>query len=95
MPGYHDDCLMALAMCLWVAEHSFKNLERLEKQNKAMLNAWLGGNSTTNTNNNRTAFVTNENGVKKAHPKPRFNPYKGNGLQDPNGDYLWLFNGMK
>lgn len=95
MPGYHDDCLMALAMCLWVAEHSFKNLERLEKQNKAMLSAWLGGSSTTNTSDTRTAFVTNDNGVKKAHPKPRFNPYRTRDIQDPNGDYLWLFNGLK
>jgi len=95
MPGYHDDCLMALAMCLWVAEHSFKNLERLEKQNKAMLSAWLGGSSTTNTSDTRTAFVTNDNGVKKAHPKPKFNPYKTRNIQDPNGDYLWLFNGLK
>ena len=95
MPGYHDDCLMALAMCLWVAEHSFKNLERLEKQNKAMLSAWLGGSSTTNASDTRTAFVTNNNGVKKAHPKPRFNPYRTRDIQDPNGDYLWLFNGLK
>lgn len=92
MDGYNDDCIMALGMALWVAEHSFKNLERLEKQNKAMLSAWLGGSSNnTNTSDNRNGFVTKQNGVKTAHPRPRFNPYNSRGIQDPNGDYSWLF----
>lgn len=42
MTGYHDDLLMALAMGLWVLEHSFKNLERVNEQTKAMLNAFIG-----------------------------------------------------
>lgn len=92
MDGYNDDCIMALGMALWVAEHSFKNLERLEKQNKAMLSAWLGGSSnTTNTTDNRNGFVTKQNGVKTSHPRPKFNPYNSRGIQDPHGDYSWLF----
>lgn len=42
MYGYHDDLLMSLAMGLWVLEHSFKNLERVNEQTKAMLNAFIG-----------------------------------------------------
>lgn len=42
MFGYHDDLLMGLAMGLWVLEHSFKNLERVNEQTKAMLNAFIG-----------------------------------------------------
>jgi hypothetical protein len=37
MEGYHDDILMSCAMALWAIEYSFKSLERLEKQTKAML----------------------------------------------------------
>ena len=47
--GYHDDLLMSLGMALWVVEHSFKNLEKLEKQNKAILNAWLGSANAQKT----------------------------------------------
>lgn len=96
--GYHDDLLMALGMCLWVVEHSFKNLEKLEKQNKAMLSAWLIG---ANTNPQQTelergsGFVSNQNRNKAVAPKPKFNPVVSKNMQDPTGQYLWLFSGSK
>jgi hypothetical protein len=40
MEGYHDDT-MSCAMALWAIEYSFKSLERLEKQTKAMLGSWF------------------------------------------------------
>jgi hypothetical protein len=98
MEGYHDDLLMALGMCLWVVEHSFKNLEKLEKQNKAMLSAWLIG---ANTNPQQTelekgsGFVSNQNRNKAAAPKPKFNPVVSKNMQDPTGQYMWLFSGSK
>jgi hypothetical protein len=98
MDGYHDDLLMALAMCLWVVEHSFKNLEKLEKQNKAMLNAWLIGanlNQQQNELERGTGFVSNEDRNKVAKPKPKFNPVVSKNMQDPNGQYLWLFSGSR
>ena len=51
MDGYHDDLIMALAMGLWVLQTSFKNLEKLNKQTKAMLNAWgvTGGDTEPNS----------------------------------------------
>jgi hypothetical protein len=98
MEGYHDDLLMALGMCLWVVEHSFKNLEKLEKQNKAMLSAWLIG---ANTNPQQTdlekgsGFVSNQNRNKAAAAKPKFNPVVSKNMQDPTGQYMWLFSGSK
>ncbi len=101
MDGYHDDLLMSMAMCLWVVEHSFKNLEKLEKQTKAMLNSWTGGNSspakvTPQTDLERgTNFVSQENRNKAAVPKPKFNPIVAKNMQDPTGRYMWLFSGSK
>ena len=97
MEGYHDDLLMSLAMCLWVLEHSFKNLERLEKQTKAILNGWLAGTNTQTTieAERGTGFVSNENRNKSATSKPKFNPIVSKNMQDPTGKYMWLFSGSK
>lgn len=97
MEGYHDDLLMAIGMCLWVVEHSFKNLERLENQNKAMLKAWIGSSSLPNDNEKErgTGFVNQQNRNKQAQPKPKFNPSVSKNMQDPTGKYLWLFSGLK
>jgi len=98
MEGYHDDLLMALGMCLWVVEHSFKNLEKLEKQNKAILNSWLAGVNTnpTQTDLERgSSFVSKENRNRTSAPKPKFNPIVSKNMQDPNGQYMWLFSGTK
>jgi thiaminase len=98
MDGYHDDLIMALAMCLWVLEHSFKNLERLEKQTKAMLSSWVGGAAS---NNNESEIARGSNFVpqalrnKKAIQKPKFSPIVAKNMQDPTGQYMWLFSGSK
>jgi hypothetical protein len=87
MEGYHDDLLMSLAMCLWVMEHSFKKLERLEKQNKAILNSWLSGG---NTPSKLTIEDKNpETGVITQKINPKHTAYKN--VQDPMGQYSWLF----
>jgi hypothetical protein len=89
MEGYHDDLLMSLGMALWVVEHSFKNLERLEKQNKAMLNSWLGGSSNTQTTTKVTNPATGEV-TKKINPEHR--AYRN--IQDPRGEHMWLFGNL-
>jgi hypothetical protein len=99
MDGYHDDLLMAMGMCLWVVEHAFKNLEKLEKQTKAMLNSWTGGvNIATKTQieaERGTGFVSKDNRNKAVTPKPKFNPIVSRNMQDPTGKYMWLFSGSK
>jgi len=96
--GAHDDLLMALAMVLWVMEHSFKSLERLEKQNKAILNAWLVGAQQSPQEletEKGSGFVSKENRNIKSNQKPKFNHVVGRNTQDPTGQYLWLFSGSK
>jgi hypothetical protein len=94
MDGYHDDLIMSMAMCLWVLEHSFKNLEKLEKQTKAILNSWVNStNLTTNENSRGTGFVPKNH--KTALPKPNFSPMVSKNMQDPTGKYMWLFSGSK
>ncbi len=99
MDGYHDDLLMAMAMCLWILEHAFKNLEKLEKQTKAMLNGWLagaGGTTQVSTELERgNGFVPKANKGKSATPKPNFSPIVSKNMQDPTGQYMWLFSGSK
>jgi len=40
MKGYHDDLLMPIGMCLFVASTSFKDLEKSKGQAKAMVSSW-------------------------------------------------------
>ena len=96
MRGYHDDLIMAMCMALWVLEHSFKKLEKMEKQNKAMLASWtIGSPNKTPKEEDNTGFVSKANRNKKALKKPKFSRNVSKNMQDPNGDYLWLFSGFK
>ena len=98
MEGYHDDLLMSMGMALWVIEHSFKNLEKLEKQTKAMLSSWVAGAPTENPALAPVAgdgFVSAGNRNKAATPAPKFSPVVAKNMQDPTGKYMWLFSGSR
>lgn len=98
MDGYHDDLLMSLGMCLWVLEYSFKNLQKANSQNKAILSSWTTGGQTTAAIKEQSyegGFVAQNNKGKKTAPRPRFNPNVSKNMQDPTGQYMWLFSGMK
>ena len=93
MEGYHDDLLMAFGMPLWVLEHSFKKLEKVKSQTKAMLNSWkVGGAKTTDESG---GFVPKGQRGKKSLPKPNFSKSVGKDMQDPTGANAWLFSGMR
>lgn len=99
MEGKHDDLLMSLGMALWTLEHSFKKLEKLKSKTKAMLAGWVmagnGSQSEIDQENNRNGFVSKANRGKKAAEKPKFSPTVSKNMQDPNGNYMWLFSGMR
>jgi len=38
--GHHDDCIMSIAMALYVAEIAFPSLVKVVSQTKAMLDSW-------------------------------------------------------
>ncbi len=88
MEGYHDDLLMSLGMALWVLEYSFKNLERLEKQTKAILNSWMATSSTQGASITGLDMETGKE-VKKILPQTQYKNHA-----DPRGEFLWLFSGM-
>jgi len=82
------NCIMAMGMGLWVLEHSFKNLERMEKQTKAILNSWVGSSSTS-----PTIKVINEKGNVETKINEKHIAYKN--VQDPRGEFNWLFGGKR
>jgi hypothetical protein len=92
MEGYHDDCLMALGMGLWILEHSFRKLRKVSEQTKSMLSGWVMPNNESHVS---SGFVPKDGRGKKSLPKPKFSPLVSKNMQDPNGDYSWLFSGMK
>jgi hypothetical protein len=96
MAGYNDDLIMSFGMALWIMETSFKKLKKLESQTKALLSAWQVGSSNAKTNDiYNTGFVPKEQRNKKNTGKPKFNPIVSKNMQDPRGDYLWLFSGLR
>jgi len=88
MEGYHDDIIMAYAMCIFIVQTSFKKLEQVEKQTKAMLDSWV------NVSNKNTVPTLSEQ--KYTNPfytnTPTYHPKQSNksGNND-NGEYNWLF----
>jgi len=89
MEGYHDDLLMSLGMALWVLEHSFKNLEKLEKQTKAMLSSWASSANVSPT----VSTINPETKQIEKKINPNHSAYKN--VQDPKGEYAWLFGKIK
>jgi len=85
MDGYHDDIIMAYAMPIFIVQTSFKKLEQVEKQTKAMLDSWVNTSSqngtTTSNNNHNNPFYVNT---------PTYHPKQNTGNND-NGEYNWLF----
>lgn len=82
--GKHDDLIMAMAMGLFVLEHSFKQLKSLVKKNKAMLASWISVSSAGEIKDLNTP-------VNKPKKTPNFNPIVAKNMQDPRGEYMWLF----
>ena len=89
MEGYHDDLIMSLAMCIFVVQTSFKRLEQIEKQTKAMLESWINV-----SNEKRIELLDNTN---KTHVNPfytntpTYNPKPPHGGNNDDGEYNWLF----
>ena len=87
MEGYHDDIIMAYAMAIFIVQTSFKKLEQVEKQTKAMLESWV------NVSNIQSKPMIN--GQQHINPfytnTPTYNPVHPNNGNNDNGEYNWLF----
>ena len=93
MKGSHDDLIMALGMCLFVANTSFKKLHESDNMTKAMLDSWK---VTNHVPENKTQYLL-ENEIVDTRPKPGKiynNPQESlrsnNNLQNTR-DFSWLF----
>jgi hypothetical protein len=93
MKGSHDDLIMALGMCLFVANTSFKKLHESDNMTKAMLDSWK---VTNHVPENKTQYLL-ENEIVDTRPKPGKiynNPQEllrsNNNLQNTR-DFSWLF----
>lgn len=95
MDGYHDDLIMALAMVLYVHQFAFKELEKLESKTKAMLSGWVSSASRGSNVDPNSAFTPKSMRKQGTTGRPNFDHQTRKNMQDPNGDYLWLFSGMK
>jgi hypothetical protein len=96
MDGYHDDCIMSLGMALWILESSFKKLQKLEKQTKAILSSWSNGSTNKVVDEAyNTGFVPKDKRNKTSTGRPNFKSGMPKNIQDPRGEYLWLFSGSK
>ena len=104
MVGYHDDLLWGLAMGLYVANTTFKEIERNKNKSAAMIDSWMT-TTTVNKNideikpaaekfNSSTTFATTNPSDPRTHdPMAPFNPNQA----DPRRmyqEYQWLFGKM-
>ena len=92
MKGSHDDLIMALGMCLFVANTSFKKLHESDNMTKAMLDSWK-----TNINSaplkheyllEDTISAQPKDG--KIYNKPKEFQHNNNNLENTR-DFSWLF----
>lgn len=93
MKGSHDDLIMALGMCLFVANTSFKKLHESDNMTKAMLDSWK---VTNHVPENKTQYLL-ENEVVDTRPKagkiynnPQELLRNNNNLKNTR-DFSWLF----
>lgn len=85
MKGYHDDLLMGIAMCCYVAQTSFKDLQKSQGQTKAMLDSWVVSTNTTDT-------IQELNVTENNHMNSRGDLSKQ--VQYANSEHNWVFFGM-
>ncbi len=93
MKGSHDDLIMALGMCLFVANTSFKKLHESDNMTKAMLDSWK---VTNHVPENKAQYLL-ENEIVDTRPKagkiynnPQELLRNNNNLQNTR-DFSWLF----
>jgi len=86
MEGYHDDLIMAYAMPVFIVQTTFKKLEKIENQTKAMLDSWA---TVTSSKEETTPKQTHVNPFYSN--TPTYNPKQGNSGNHDNGEYNWLF----
>ncbi len=97
MKGSHDDLIMALGMCLFVANTSFKKLHEADNLTKAMLDNWK---IRDNTPENKTQYFLDNQSIDsrpkdgKTYNNPRELLNNNNNMQNTR-DFSWLFGNIR
>ena len=105
MVGYHDDLLWALAMGIYVANTTFKEIERNKNRSVAMMDSWMVTSSentliqSTKPKEERhlsstTFATTDERNERFPEPMDPFRPMDANVGPEIYKTYGWLFGGM-
>jgi hypothetical protein len=105
MVGYHDDLLWALGMGVYVANTTFKEIERNKNRSVAMMDSWM---TTTSENahiqstkprqerelSSTTFATTDQRNDRFPDPMDPFRPMDANVGPEIYKNYGWLFGGM-
>jgi hypothetical protein len=83
--NHHDDCIMGIAMALYVAEKSFQLLTKNLNQTKAMVNSW-----TTHVNENQNMSQFFNPMIPQTSELRQYFPNNGPSRTDYE-KYRWLF----
>ena len=94
MKGSHDDLIMALGMCLFVANTSFKRLQESDNMTRAMLDSWK---ITTNNVKTEADYLLKDI---TSSPNPDKSYYNSDEFASSNNmmntkEFGWLFGVMK
>ena len=81
--GHHDDLIMSISMCMYIAESSFSSISKVTQHTKAMLESWQVSSNTTKHSNYFNPVITDNKQVNNQATK---NDYM---------NYNWLFGGMR
>lgn len=87
MKGSHDDLIMPLGMCLFVANTSFKKLELADSLTKAMLDSW----KSSTTNKPETAQTRMLEDVTSSPDPNRTYENQNADMLKNTREYSWLF----
>jgi intein/homing endonuclease len=85
MKGSHDDCLMAIAMCCYVAQTSFKDLEKSRGVSKTMLESWV-----VTSNDTDVIEELNITDIQNTNSKGEITRQ----VQTANSEHNWVFFGL-
>lgn len=85
MKGSHDDCIMPLGMCIFVANTAFKKLQSSENQTKAMLESWKVRSTTPMTKSESLLKYTTSS------PDPNKVYDNNEEILRNTRDFSWLF----
>lgn len=97
MKGTHDDAIMSMSIALYIGDISFTQLQRVENQNKAMIESWTINERTYEPNKSFYSYGTTLDPVGFMQTDPTTNYYNNGMINSMNipkeayKEYSWLF----